>query len=232
MTERAREIAVNLATFRDRLTRACDRAGRDPAGVTLIAVTKTFPVEDARVLADLGVTDFGENRDAEAKVKAAALPDVRWHFIGQLQRNKARSVARYAAVVHSVDRLELVEALDRGAAAAGRDLDVLVQVALEEPPRPDRGGVAPLDLPELAATVADADRLRLRGLMAIAPLGADPDEAFARLARLAGQVRAEWPDAGVLSAGMSGDLESAVKYGATHVRVGTALLGRRTYLVG
>jgi pyridoxal phosphate enzyme (YggS family) len=195
-------------------------------------VTKTWPASDVALLAELGVTDVAENRDQEARPKhdAVAHLALRWHFVGQLQRNKARSVASYADVVESVDRVELVGALDRAAVDRGRQIDVLLQVDLADPPQPHRGGAAPADLGALAASVAAASALRLRGLMAVAPLDADPVAAFARLTSLSSEFRAFHPEAVVLSAGMSHDLEQAVAAGATHVRVGTAVLGGRAAL--
>jgi len=231
--ERRDEIAANLASVEERIAAACADAGRDRAELTLVAVTKTFPAEDVAHLAALGVRDVGENRDQEAAAKVTACRDAGvgelvWHFVGQLQRNKAGSVATYADVVHSVDRLRLVAALDRAAGTAGRRLTALVQVDLRDDPRDDgRGGAAPTDVAELAAAVAAADRLDLGGVMAVAPADADPDAAFARLAEVATRLRDGHPDAVVVSAGMSGDLEAAVKHGATHLRVGTALLGSR-----
>ena len=195
--------------------------------MTLVAVTKTFPVPDVRRLLALGVTDIGENRDQEARVKAAAVPEARWHFVGRLQRNKCRSVASYAALVHSVDRAELVTALDAGVGRAGRaPLDVLIQVSVDADP--GRGGTLPADVPRLAAAVAAAAGLRLTGVMAVAPFGADPLPAFAALAEVAADLRRDHPGATIVSAGMSGDLEAALRCGATHVRIGTALLGGRT----
>jgi pyridoxal phosphate enzyme (YggS family) len=222
---RTRQIAASLAAVRGRIAAAAAAAGRDPGELTLVAVTKTFPVSDARRLVDLGVTELGEARDQEARVKARELPGPRWHFIGRLQRNKAASVAAYAAVVHTVDRPELVSALARGAERADRELDVLVQVSLDGDP--DRGGALPGEVGALADAVAATGRLHVRGVMAIAPLGADPDAAFAELARVADRLRAAYPEATVRSAGMSGDLEAAVRHGATHLRIGTALLGGR-----
>ena len=158
------------------------------------------------------------------------------HFIGQLQTNKAGHVASYADVVQSVDRPRLVSALDRGAHAAGRRLDVLLQVDLDPDPRPRRfrrarGGVRPEDAAGLADAVAVRDLLRLRGVMAVAPLGGDPDAAFARLREVADGIRERHPGADWISAGMSGDLEAAVRHGATHLRVGTAILGSRPSLL-
>lgn len=224
------ELAGALTALEDRLSAACDAAGRRRDEVRLVAVSKTRPVEDVAELAALGVRDFGENRDQEAAAKVAAYagtggPAVRWHFVGGLQTNKARSVASYADVVHSVDRDALVGALSKGAVRAGRELDVLLQVSLDGDP--DRGGVPVADVGSLADQAAAAPGLRLAGVMAVAPLGADPAEAFAALADVAARVRADHPGATDLSAGMSGDLEQAIAAGATYVRVGTALFGAR-----
>lgn len=230
MTDRRSELAANLAALEQRILAACRTAGRDRSELTLVAITKTFPASDVRLLAELGLRDVGENRDQDAAPKAAACADLslRWHFVGQLQTNKARSVAGYADVVHSVDRLRLVGALDRAAADHGRTLTCLVQLDLDENRHPaGRGGAAPGQLAELAAAVEEAGSLVLGGVMSIAPLGADPDRAFARLAGLAAELRSSYPHATMVSAGMSGDLEAAVAHGATHLRVGTALLGSR-----
>ena len=227
---RSAELAQALADVRRRIGAACAAAGRDAGDVTLVVVTKTHPAADVVRLAGLGVRDVGENRDQEAAAKHAECADLglRWHFVGQLQTNKARSVAGYADLVHSVDRPALAAALARGAEHAGRVLDCLVQVSLDGDPA--RGGVPVADLPALADAVAGAPALRLRGVMAVAPLGADPADAFAVLPGLLERVRAVEPGADVLSAGMSGDLEAAVAAGATHLRVGTAVLGRRPTL--
>ena len=223
------ELATNLDAVRRRIEAACAAAGRDPDEVHLVVVTKFFPVSDVRLLADLGVTDLGENRHQEAEAKCAEASDLglRWHFIGGLQSNKAAAVAAYADVVHSVDRAKLVAGLDRGAHQRGHDLDVLLQVSLDPPGTEHRSGVDPEGLEELADRVTDAGSLRLRGLMAVAPLGADPSDAFDRLAAIRRDFLDRHPDAGWLSAGMSGDLEAAIGAGATHVRVGSAILGPR-----
>jgi pyridoxal phosphate enzyme (YggS family) len=239
---RSAELAARLAATRSRIAAACAAAGRDPAEITLIAVTKTYPASDVLALAGLGLTDFGENRDQEAEPKAAAVSGagqpVTWHFIGQLQTNKANSVARYADFVHSVDRIRLVRALGTAARAADRELTCLVQVSLD-PGDADgdasaagraeqaRGGVPPAMLTEVAAAIEAEEGLTLGGLMAVAPLGADPGTAFAPLRRLSDCVRSVNASATLVSAGMSGDLEAAVECGATHLRIGTALLGDR-----
>ena len=230
--DRRAEIEANLATVRRRIDQACAAAGRDADEVTLVVVTKFFPTSDVRILADLGVTDVGENRHQEAEQKAAELADLRltWHFIGTLQSNKAAAVAQYADVVQSVDRPKLLAGLARGAhqrGTAGSVLDCLVQVDLDRDPKPGRGGCAPADVSDLATAIEAAEGLRLGGVMAVAPLGADPAEAFDALARIADDVRRAHPDATWLSAGMSADLEAAVERGATHLRVGSAVLGQR-----
>jgi pyridoxal phosphate enzyme (YggS family) len=232
MPDRRAEIAANLQAVEARIGAACAAAGRPREAVTLVAVTKTFPAGDVAHLAALGVREVAESRDQEAGAKAArcaadGLTGLRWHFVGQLQTNKARSVLGYSDVVHSVDRPRLVEALERAAAESGRTPVCLVQVDLEEDAAAGRGGVPVSAVCELADRVAGSAHLRLGGLMAVAPRGADPDAAFARLADVADGVRAAHPRATVLSAGMSGDLESAVRHGATHLRVGSALLGSR-----
>ena len=227
---RREELAANLADVERRIAAACAAAGRGRGEVTLVAITKTWPASDAALLRDLGVTDLGENRDQEAAEKAREVTGVRWHFVGQLQTNKAASVARYADVVHAVDREHLVTALSHGAVRAGRVLDALVQVSLDGDPH--RGGATPDRVPELADLVARAEGLRLGGVMAVAPLGLEPAAAFAGLAEVAALVRAQHPAATAVSAGMSGDLEAAVAAGATHVRVGTAILGPRAVTLG
>ena len=231
-TARRDELAANLADVHARIERAARTAGRDPSEVQLVVVTKTWPASDVALLAGLGVTDVAENRDQEARPKhdATAGLGLRWHFVGQLQRNKAKHVAAYADVVESVDRVELVDALDRAAGALGRTLDVLVQVDLADPPQPHRGGATPAHVPEVADRVAASGSLRLHGLMAVAPVEEDPRAAFTRLAQVAAELRVRHPEAVVLSAGMSHDLEEAVAAGATHVRVGTAVLGGRAAL--
>jgi len=230
---RRAEIAANLAAVEERIAAACRSAGRDRAELTLVAVTKTFPATDVAHLAALGVRDVGENRVTDAAAKAAecaaaGVAGLVWHFVGQLQTNKVAQVARFVDVVHSVDRPRLVTALDRAAGHEGRRVGALVQVDLSG--EPGRGGAEPSDVPALADAVAATEHLDLRGVMAVAPLGGDPGEAFARLAVVAATVRAAHPGATAVSAGMSGDLEAAVAHGTTHLRVGTALLGSRGLL--
>jgi hypothetical protein len=221
------EVRAGLTAVRERIVAGCLAVGRDPAEVTLVVVTKTYPASDVALLAELGVRDVGENRDQEAAPKHAACASLglRWHFIGQLQSNKARSVATYADLVHSVDRRSLVKALGKGARAAGRTLGCLLQVSLDGDPT--RGGVLPAEVPALASAVAAEEGLELHGLMAVAPLGTDPRVAFAALPVLRDSLLTAHPGARLISAGMSGDLEAGIAQGATHLRVGTAVLGAR-----
>lgn len=235
-TRRA-EIARGLDSVRNQLAAAVHAAGRDPSGVALLPVTKFFPASDVVALYELGCREFGESREQEARAKIdefrRLVPDtsVRWHMIGRLQRNKARAVARWADTVHSVDSERLARALAGGVRAALDEgerttpLRVLLQVSLDGDP--ERGGVLPTDLAALADTVAGTDGLELSGLMGVPPLGEDPDSAFRRLAELSEALRRDHPDAAELSAGMSNDLEAAVRHGSTCVRVGTAVLGAR-----
>jgi PLP dependent protein len=256
---RREELARNLAEVRTRIGAACAAAGRDPGEVTLIAITKTKPASDVLLLHELGLMDVGENKDQEAAPKAAACAaalragtgaPLRWHFVGQLQTNKATSVAGYADVVHSVDRVRLVHALGAGARKAGREggreLTCLVQVSLvAEPAEPAgdpgtsaapgaasadpaaRGGVPIGQLRQVAEAIEAEPGLVLGGVMAIAPLGVPPARAFAPLRSCSLAIREVRPQATIISAGMSGDLEAAIGNGATHVRIGTALLGAR-----
>jgi PLP dependent protein len=234
-SSRREELALRLAEVRRRIAKACEAAGRDTGEVTLIAVTKTRPASDVRLLSELGVTDVGENRDAEAAPKAAQCADLTakgltWHFIGQLQTNKAASVVSYAGVVHSVDRPRLVQALGKAARQADRVVRCLIQVSLDGDPA--RGGVPADGVPALAEALEAEAGLVLGGVMAIPPLGMAPADAFARLLDSAAAVRAVRPSAAMISAGMSADLEAAVAAGATHLRIGTALLGDRGPRVG
>lgn len=225
--DRRADIAAGLERVRERVTVAADAAGRAAGELTLVVVTKTFPATDVGHLVALGVRDIGENRDQEAaaKVDACAGLGVVWHFVGRLQSNKAHSVARYASVVHSVDRARLAEALGAGARAARVEVTSLVQVSLDGDPR--RGGAPADDLPAVAAVVAGTRGLRLGGVMAVPPMGAEARDSYDRLVELSLVLRRDHPDATIVSAGMSGDLEAAVAAGATHLRVGAAVLGSR-----
>jgi uncharacterized pyridoxal phosphate-containing UPF0001 family protein len=293
IADRRAQLAANLDEVRGRIARACRSVDRDPAQVTLVAVTKTYPASDVELLASLGVTDVGENKDQEASAKAsevaAAGVSLRWHFVGQLQRNKAKSVVSYADVVESVDSVRLAGALSRAAVAHrdGSALEVLIQISLDGDPA--RGGVIIPSMPSagrgpssrtegsslsvvspspsvpsppsvptsspsahipasfdnsdssdlqdrerdlwrVAEAIEAGEGLRLAGVMAVAPVGWDPDRAFALLAEIGTELRARYPAATTVSAGMSGDLEAAIRHGATHVRIGSSLLGMRNTL--
>ncbi|MEU2332318.1 YggS family pyridoxal phosphate-dependent enzyme [Streptomyces sp. NPDC006654] len=238
MTDRRRELAGNLAKVEERIAAACAAAGRKREEVTLVVVTKTYPASDVRILSELGVRHVAENRDQDAAPKAAQCADLplKWHFVGQLQTNKVRSVVGYADLVQSVDRARLVDALSKEAVRAGREVGCLLQVALDAGAsgRGERGGVAPGGIEELADLVAASPGLRLAGLMTVAPLTGEyagrQRAAFERLMDLSTDLRRAHPAANMVSAGMSADLEDAVAAGATHVRVGTAVLGVRLRL--
>ncbi len=197
-----------------------------------MVITKTWPISDLDILIDLGVTDLGENKHQEAEDKAAALRDrgVRWHFVGQIQSNKATKIAAYADVVHSVDSVRIAQRLNSGAHRTDRQLSCLIQVSLDSADTAEtsgRGGVSRAQIGELADSIENAGRLDLAGVMGVAPLGEDPGPAYRRLAEALDRLRETHPGATAMSAGMSGDFEEAIKAGATHVRVGSAVLGER-----
>lgn len=232
------ELAANLAAVEERIAAACAAAGRTRGEITLVVVTKTYSASDVDLLAELGVTDIGENRHPEAEMKfrefRAMEADVReavprLHFVGGLQTNKAGAVARYADMVHSVDRLKLARSLSRGAEAAGRELGCLVQVDFGDDSG-RRSGAQPADVSALADAIESLPGLRLDGVMTVAPLGADPGPVFDELVAMSARLRTGHPGAGVVSAGMSGDFEAAVHAGATHLRLGRSILGERPAL--
>ncbi|MBV9829976.1 MAG: YggS family pyridoxal phosphate-dependent enzyme [Marmoricola sp.] len=227
--ERRAELERGLARVHERIQTACAEAGRSAEEITLVVVTKFFPASDVRLLADLGVRHVGENRHQEASGKAAECGELglTWHFIGGLQSNKAATVASYADVVQSLDRAKLVRGLARGAEERGRELGVLVQVSLDPPGAEGRSGAEAEDVAALTELVLETDGLVLRGVMGVAPLGGDAGAAFERLAGIAADVRRDAPSATWISAGMSGDLEDAIRHGATHLRIGSAVLGPR-----
>jgi len=219
----APELAERYAAVTAGIAEACAAAGRAPEEITLVVVTKFHPAQLIRELVELGARHVGENRHQDAAPKAAELADLplTWHFVGQLQSNKAKAVARYADVIHSVDRASLVTAL----AGAERAVDVFLEVNLTDDP--GRGGVAPSEVERLAEQVLATERLRLRGVMGVAPLDEDARSAFARLRAIGERVRTIAPHATDLSAGMSGDYAEAIAEGATHLRIGTAITGKR-----
>ena len=222
MTIRSQELSANLDSIRARIGAAVQGSGRNPDEVTLIVVTKTFPASDVQILYDLGVRDFGENRDQEASVKSLELPDdCRWHFQGQIQSNKLKSIAEWADVLHSIDDISHARKLN----SLVSEKDIFVQVSLDN--LPNRGGVVPNLLPDFLEELSALANLNLRGLMAVAPLGEEPARAFSRLKVLSDQVVRVHPKAHEISAGMSNDFEAAVAQGATHIRIGSQILGVR-----
>lgn len=221
---RTEVIASNLASVQSRINRACLSASRDPSSITLIGVTKTYPVSDIKILAGLGIKDFGENRDSEGREKASQV-EGRWHFQGQIQSNKLASIASWADVVHSLDDMSHVPRLAR-AVGEGKKIGVFIQVSLDN--SVGRGGLAPDSLAEMAQLILTFPALLLQGLMAVAPLGENPDAAFSRLAVIHSVFSQQFPFASALSAGMSQDFESAISHGATHVRIGSSILGSRS----
>jgi PLP dependent protein len=222
------ELRANLAEVEERIAKACEVAGRDRGEVMLLAVTKTWPASDVEILYGLGLRNFAENRDQEASAKVAQLrhlEEARWHMVGRLQRNKAKSVVEWADQVDSVDSVRLAEALAKAARAHGKKLDVLLQVSIDGDT--SRGGCAVEDVPELAGVITRSGDLILRGAMTVAPLTMKPSQAFDALASVVSGLRDDHPTVRSVSAGMSGDLEDAISHGSTCVRVGTALLGSR-----
>ena len=219
--DRRSEITSNLQVVRDEISKAVMGAGRSLDEITLIAVTKTFPASDVEILRDLGVTDFGENRDADAAPKAAAVAGT-WHFQGQIQSNKLKSITSWAHVIHSLDEIRHFEVIEK---SAPHPLEIFCQVSLDG--SEGRGGVSEQKLYELAQAIEKSATHRLQGLMAVAPLGVDPADAFSKLSAIHKAFMADFPKANKLSAGMSGDYIEAIAYGATHIRIGSSILGSR-----
>ena len=212
--DRRTELSENLAEIKATI----------PQGVHLIVVTKTFPVSDVQILHELGITEFGENRDQEGKIKAPLVP-AKWHFQGQLQSNKLRSICEWADVIQTVDSLRYVDLLSK---VAQKSKEVFIQVSLDEAGGSEiRGGALPSEINQIADQIRATKNLRLQGLMAVAPLAEEPRSAFSRLAQIHQRFKSQYPDAPYLSAGMSGDYLVAIEHGATHVRLGSSILGSR-----
>ena len=219
--DRRSEIAGNLEAVREQISKAAQSAGRSVKEIKLIVVTKTFPVSDVEILKELGVSNFGENRDSDAVPKAAAIPGT-WHFQGQIQSNKLKSICSWANVIHSLDEIRHFEVIEKNAA---HPLDIFCQVSLDGSEA--RGGVSEKKLYELAKEIEKSQTHKLQGLMAVAPLGIDPTVAFSKLSAIHKAFMADFPRANKLSAGMSGDFKEAIAYGATHIRIGSQILGSR-----
>ena len=221
MSTRKDEIAQNLQEVKERIKSAANSVNRDPNEIQLIVVTKTFPISDIEILCDLGELNFGENRDQEAGPKAQMIPAT-WHFQGQIQSNKIKSICEWADVIHSISSEKEILKF----AQSARKHQVFLQVSLDG--QLGRGGASPADLAQLADLVNESNNLELLGLMAVAPLGVEPMKAFADLAQINQGFAGQFPNSKFLSAGMSGDFEAAIKNGATHIRVGSSILGSRS----
>ena len=221
MSDRKAEIARNLQEVKERIIGAAKSVNRDPNEIELIVVTKTFPISDIEILRELGETNFGENRDQEAGPKAEII-SATWHFQGQIQSNKIKSICQWADVIHSISSEKEILKF----AQSERKHQLFLQVSLDG--QAGRGGASPAELAQLADLVNESNNLELLGLMAVAPLGVEPEKAFADLAQINQGFQSQFPNSKYLSAGMSGDFEAAIKFGATHIRVGSSILGSRS----
>ena len=224
---RRNELEQNLNELNQRIAKACAESGRNVDEVNTIAITKTWPTSDIEILYNLGLRNFGESKDQEAFKKAEELnkDDIYWHFVGQIQTNKINHIATYADYVHGVDRIKVVEGFENALEKFGQAITALIQVSLDGDE--SRGGALPSAINSIAEAIEKSKNLKLGGLMAVAPLNQSPDVAFSRLAEIASYFRRDFPAAQMISAGMSDDLEIAIKYGATHLRIGSDLLGKR-----
>ena len=229
MENRLEDLSKNLDKLQQRILKACKESGRNEKELTLIAVTKTYPASDVDLLQKIGIENVGENKDQEASLKHSQCREkFNWHFIGQLQSNKAKSVVQYADLIHSVDRSSLAKELQKASQNINKIQKILIQIDLDESNKEEiRGGVLPQDLAKLAEEIDKFANLELVGLMSVAPLGVNPDSAFKKLAEIRTDFLRNNPKANILSAGMSEDLEAAILHGATHLRIGSALLGER-----
>jgi pyridoxal phosphate enzyme (YggS family) len=220
------QILSNLESVKEKISAAAQEAGRAPSEITLIAVTKTFPVSDLEILHELGVRNFGENRDQEAAPKVGVLPaDITWHFQGGIQSNKLKSISNWASVIHSVDKFKYAQMISQF--SVGKTKEIFIQVSLDTLPQ-SREGVDPADLMQLAEQIMSLPNLEVKGLMAVAPLDQPTEQAFVRLQQIQQKFIQLYPAASSLSSGMSGDYELAISLGATHVRIGSSILGNRS----
>ena len=220
------QILSNLESVKAKISAAAQAAGRSPSEITLIAVTKTFPVSDLEILHELGVRNFGENRDQEAAPKVGVLPaDITWHFQGGIQSNKLKSISNWASVIHSVDKFKYAQMISQF--SVGKTKEIFIQVSLDSLPQ-SREGVDPADLMQLAEQIMSLPNLEVKGLMAVAPLDQPTEQAFVRLQQIQQKFIQLYPAASSLSSGMSGDYELAISLGATHVRIGSSILGNRS----
>jgi PLP dependent protein len=234
--ERVAEISLALLQVEERIYRACKLAARSRNDLTLIAVTKTYPISDVQILQGLGIKDFGENRDGEGIEKSSAIKEsvkkhflakTYWHYQGEIQSKKIGSISRWADTVHSLDDLSHIEKFDRALELLGeKSLEVFIQVSLDG--NPNRSGLKASAVLEACEVVANSSHLNLMGVMTVPPVESDPEKSFAEIAEIAAKVRNAFPEARYLSAGMSGDFEVAIAYGATHIRIGSQILGSRS----
>jgi len=215
------EIAEKLEHVKERIAVSAAQSGRESREITLVVVTKVFPISDVEILKQLGVRDFGENRDADGAQKAAAI-DAQWHFQGQIQSNKIKSLCKWSHVIHSLDEARHFEIMEK---SAEHPLQIFLQVSLDG--AKNRGGADIEKLYHLAGLVQASPRHQLKGLMAVAPLAGSVSESFSQLAKIHRDFIGEFKEATSLSAGMSGDFEEAIMHGATHVRIGSSILGSR-----
>jgi pyridoxal phosphate enzyme (YggS family) len=230
-SERATEISLALAQVEEQIVRACLSASRTRDDVTLIAVTKTYPFADVEILQGLGITNFGENRDSEGVEKSSAMKNSEnnsfWHYQGEIQSKKISSISRWADTVHSLDDLSHIQKFDRALeTVGGKSLEVFLQVSLDG--NPQRSGLNPAELMQACHAVAQTSHLLLMGVMTVPPVESVPEESFSKIADIAEGMRRDFPEAKYLSAGMSGDFEVAIAYGATHIRIGSQILGSRS----
>ena len=226
MSQRELEIATALANVEERISKAAAAAGRERSEITLIAVTKTYPATDVEILRNLGVKNFGENRSDEGLEKSELIPAT-WHFQGQVQGRKLKDIALWASFIHSIDSSDHIAKLSRICSERDRKISIFLQLSLDE--APDRGGVRAEQLTQLAEQVTSDTNLHLAGLMCVPPVEYEFDRAFSEIADVHETLKKGFPDAAGLSAGMSSDFEVAIAYGATHLRVGSEILGSRTY---
>ena len=226
MSDRAQEVASNLNSVEERINGACRAANRERSSVKLIAVTKTYPSSDVEILRSLGVTHFGENRDDEGAKKSQAV-DAHWHFQGQIQSKKLRSISSWAHTIHSIDNSEHLDKLNRSLAETGKSIEIFLQLSLDSDPL--RGGVGVEEILSLATSAMALEQVTLAGLMCVPPADWEYEMAFDQIAQKAQLFAQHFPASTSISAGMSGDFETAIRYGATHIRIGSQILGSRTY---
>jgi pyridoxal phosphate enzyme (YggS family) len=226
MNSRVQEVSAALAGVEGRITKAVATAGRKRSEITLIAVTKTHPASDVQILADLGVSNFGENRSDEGSEKSELIAAT-WHFQGQVQGRKLKDIVSWASYIHSIDSGEHITKLSRICSERDREISIFLQFSLDS--APDRGGVCADRLAQLADQVVIDPNLQLAGLMCVPPVEYGLDRAFTEIAEVHSAFKIDFPDAVGLSAGMSSDFEVAIAYGATHLRVGSEILGSRAY---